>query len=288
MSGHTGFGDEMAGGEEMDDAPGNQFLAPELVMTEMAEVGAKRAGERTALEVLILSTLAGAFITIGALFSTLIATGTTNEGVKRLLEGFGFSVGFFLVILTGTLLFTEVNVEMPATLFERDWRELGARIARLWILAAVGNMIGAVVAGLAITTAETFSPGFRELLAEIVESKMRYREVGGVEGWSKAVLSGGLGNWLVGMAAFLSVMGRTIIGKYIPVFLLVTAFVASGFLHSPANMAYFALAEPEGIGPGWGAALQWSVLPAAVGNVLGAFFLVALPFWYLNRRQVDR
>jgi formate/nitrite transporter FocA (FNT family) len=123
------------------------------------------------------------------------------------------------------------------------------------------------------------------LLVEIVESKMRYREIGGVRGWGQAVLSGALGNWLVGMAAFLAVMGRTIIGKYIPVFLLVTAFVASGFLHSPANMAYFSLAEPNGLGPGWGPALGWSIAPAAVGNILGAFFLVALPFWFLNDRR---
>lgn len=62
-------------------------------------------------------------------------------------------------------------------------------------------------------------------------------------------------------------------------FLLVAAFVAAGFLHSPANMAYFALAEPDGLGPGWGPAFGWSIIPAAVGNILGAFFLVALPFW---------
>jgi formate/nitrite transporter FocA (FNT family) len=28
-----------------------------------------------------------------------------------------------------------------------------------------------------------------------------------------------------------------------------------------------------------------SIVPAAVGNILGAFFLVALPFWYLNSRR---
>jgi formate/nitrite transporter FocA (FNT family) len=257
-------------------------------MTELAEEGGQRALRRTPSEVLLLSVLAGGFITVGALFSTLIAVGAGSEGSKRLLEGFGFSVGFFLVVLTGTLLFTEVNVEMPATLFGGGWRSLGSRVARLWILAAVGNMIGAFVAGLAIMTAEQFSPGFEELLSEIVASKMRYRAVGGVEGWSRAVLSGVLGNWLVGMAAFLAVMGRTIIGKYIPIFLVVTAFVASGFLHSPANMAYFSLAWPEGIGPGWASAFGWSILPAAVGNVLGAFFLVALPFWYLSSRPDER
>jgi hypothetical protein len=120
------------GGDGGDgDFPANQFLAPELVMTEMAEVGAKRAVGRSPTEVVVLSVMAGAFITIGALFSTLIATGTENEGIKRLLEGFGFSVGFFLVVMTGTLLFTEVNVEMPATLMSRDGRTIGSRVARL-------------------------------------------------------------------------------------------------------------------------------------------------------------
>jgi formate/nitrite transporter len=275
--------DQLDGGVE--DGPANQFLAPDLVMTEMAEVGARRAMHRTPLEVLVLSMLAGGFITIGALFSTLIAAGTENEGAQRLLEGFGFSVGFFLVVLTGTLLFTEVNVEMPATLFEGDVRKIGSRVACLWGLAAVGNMLGAVLTGLAITTAEVYSPEVRELLAEIVDAKMRYRDIGGAEGWSQAVLSGVLGNWLVGMAAFIAVMGRTIIGKYIPILLVVSAFVAAGFLHSPANMAYFSLAQPDGVGPGWSAAMQWSILPAAVGNVLGAFFLVALPFWYVSRRS---
>jgi formate transporter len=109
----------------------------------------------------------------------------------------------------------------------------------------------------------------------------RAAERSGPEVLLLSTMAGGL----VGMAAFLAVMGRTIIGKYIPVLLLVCVFVASGFLHSPANMAYFALTNPDGIGPGWGAALQWGVLPAALGNVLGAFFLVALPFWYLDGRS---
>jgi formate transporter len=270
---------------QSDAPPLNQFLGPDLVMVEMAEVGAERAVRRTVPEVIVLSMLAGGFIAIGALFSTLIATGTSNEGLQRLLEGFGFSAGFFVVVLSGTLLFTEVNVEMPATLLHGDARTLAGRVGRLWVLAAVGNLAGAFVVGWAVHVAQSYSPGFEELLAEIVDAKMRYREVGGVGGWFQAVLSGVLGNWLVGMAAFLAVMGRTIIGKYIPVLLTVSAFVAAGFMHSPANMAFFSLATPEGIGPGWGPALAWSIAPAALGNILGAFFLVALPFWWVSTRR---
>ncbi|NGX31607.1 MAG: hypothetical protein K940chlam8_00983 [Chlamydiae bacterium] len=44
---------------------------------------------------LICSMTAGAFITFGALFSVLLASGINIPGYVRLLEGFGFSTGFF-------------------------------------------------------------------------------------------------------------------------------------------------------------------------------------------------
>ena len=85
------------------------------------------------------------------------------------------------------------------------------------------------------------------------------------------------------MAAFFSVMARSIIGKYVPVFLAVTLFVAANFQHSPANMGFFSLIMPTGRGPGWGAALVWNIIPAGIGNMAGGAFLVALPFWYALR-----
>jgi len=264
----------------LDDLPPSQHLPPEKVLLEMAEVGSRRASSMSTTQVLVLSILAGAFITAGALFSVLLSEGSTNPGTARLLEGFGFSTGFFLVILTGSLLFTEINVEMPATLLGGDTKALGAQVAKLWGLAAIGNMVGSFVMGWAMVEVSSFSPAFHEQLREIVAAKMRFREVGGSGGWAKAVLSGVIANWLVGIAAFLSVMGRSIIGKYIPVFLTVSLFVAGGFLHSPANMGYFSLAEHGGYGPGWGPAFGWSLAPAALGNILGAVFLVALPLWY--------
>ncbi len=267
------------------DLPTSQHLAPEVVLLEMAAIGSRRAISLSATKVLILSTMAGAFITFGALFSTLIAAGTENEGLKRLLEGFGFSVGFFLVVLSGALLFTEVNVELPATLMHQGTAATGSAILRLWVLAAIGNMIGAVVTGALINYSQDYGNTYEALLVEIVDSKMRYQGVGGTTGFFKAVVSGMIGNWLVGMAAFLATMGRTVIGKFIPVVVTVMVFVAGGFLHSPANMAYLALIEPLNVGPGWGDGLAWAIVPAAIGNVLGAFFMVALPIWLANTQR---
>ena len=121
-------------------------------------------------------------------------------------------------------------------------------------------------------------------IRDSTEGKLRYQEVGGFEGFFQAIVSGMLGNWLVGMAAFLAIMGRTVIGKFLPVFVMVTAFVSFGFLHSPANMAYFSIHGLTGEAAPWGDAFLWSILPAAIGNVFGAFFLVALPFWYAATR----
>lgn len=58
-------------------------------------------------------------------------------------------------------------------------------------------------------------------------------------------------------------MGRTVIDKFVPLFLAVSLFVGAGFQHSPANMAYFSLAAGAGLGPGCGAAVGWNIAPGS-------------------------
>jgi len=75
-----------------------------MVMDVPAEHGYARLQRLDVARVLVLAVLAGTFVTSGALFSVLLATGASSEGTVRLLEGFGFSAGFFLVILSGAAL----------------------------------------------------------------------------------------------------------------------------------------------------------------------------------------
>lgn len=274
------------GGEsEKPGVPGAQYLSAEYVLGELGAHGARRLRTLTTPRVLVLGILAGAFITIGALFSALLATGTENPGVERLLEGFGFSAGFFFVILSGAALFTEANVVMPVTALRHEPGVTAARIARFWGVALVGNAVGALLVGWAIHLAQHYPADVNALLDEIVDRKLSYRRIGGPGAWFQVVLSGVLANWLVGMAAFFATMGRTVIGKYIPVFLAVTAFVAANFQHSPANIGFFSIVEAAGRGPGWDVALGWNVVPAGIGNVIGGALLVVLPFCYETGRR---
>ena len=266
--------------------PPAQYVGAEYVLDAMGRAGVRRIRSLSAVQILVLGTIGGGFITMGALFSLLLGAGVNAPGPQRLLEGLGFSAGFFFVILSEAALFTEANVALPATLLRRDINAPGRRVARFWALAWFGNLIGAVITGLAIHAAQRYSPDVNNLLHELVSKKMSFRADGGAEGWSRLILSGMLANWLVGMAAFFAVMGRTLFGKYIPVFLAVTLFVAANLHHSPANMGYFSLIMPSGDGPGWDAALWWNIIPAGIGNIIGGSLLVVLPFWFaLQRRE---
>src|SRR5918994_3582947 len=170
--------------------PGAQYLDAEYVIDELGAHGAHRLRTLTTPKVLVLGILAGAFITTGALFSALLATGTDNPGVERLLEGFGFSAGFFFVVLSGAALFTEANVVMPATGLRNEPGITATRIARFWGLALVGNFIGALLVGYALHLAQHYPADVNALLDEIVDRKVSYREIGGGGGWFQGVLFG--------------------------------------------------------------------------------------------------
>ncbi len=264
------------------DLPPQQYVSARHVLRLMGRSGRRRVMELSALQILVLAVVAGAFITAGALFSLLLGTGVGAPGPKLLLEGLGFSSGFFFVILSDAALFTEANVVMPATLLDAG-PSIAVRVVRFWVLAFVGNLIGALAVGWFLHLVQHYPGVLARELNAVIQRKLAWRQIGGPGAWFQVVGSGVLANWLVGMAAFFSVMGRTIFGKYIPVMLAVTLFVSANLQHSPANMGYFSIGTSMGIGPGWGTALGWNIVPAAIGNLLGGTLLVALPFWYALR-----
>lgn len=261
-------------------APPNRFLDVEHVVGEMTRETIDHIQRYSIVKILVLSLLAGAFITFGALFSLLLSAGVEPLGLKLLLQGFGFSTGFFMVILSHAVLFTETNVVLPASYLNCSRSDVASGAIKFWLIAIIGNALGSFIVGGLLSFTQAYPAEVLSVLEDTIGKKMHYFSVGTASAWFKALISGIFGNWLVGMAAIFGLMGRTIIGKYIPVFLLVSLFVAANLQHSPANMGYFSLAMPLGLGPGWINAITWNLIPAAIGNVLGGTLLVALPFYY--------
>lgn len=265
----------------MEDLPPPQYVRAERVIDAMATFGRRRLEVLDPARAGVLAVLGGSFIALGALFSVVVAAGIGAGGPQRLVEGLAFSTGFFFVVLAEAVLFTEANVVLPATLLRA--RRSSLKVARFWAIAWAGNFVGTLLVGALVAAAQRYPEPALDLLREVVDAKMVYAADGTVTAWFEAVLSGVLANWMVGMAALFAMMGRTIVGKYVPVALAVTLFVAANFQHSPANMGYFSLLMAETDGPGWARALWWNIVPAGLGNIVGASVFVALPFWFVFR-----
>ena len=153
------------------------------------------------------------------------------------------------------------------------------------MIAYLGNAAGALLVGLIVGGAHLLGDAQELRLFEILGEKMELQDLG-TEGWLAVLLSGILGNWPVGMTAFLATAARTVSGKILGVLFPIIAFVAIGAQHSPANMGYFSVGLINGgSGVGWGEAIWWSIVPASLGNIIGGAVLVALVFWFTYDRH---
>jgi formate/nitrite transporter FocA (FNT family) len=89
------------------------LLPPEMARRS-EDIGVAKANS-PAMNLLLLAILAGAFISLGANFFTVVTTDTgLGYGVNRLIGGAAFSLGLFLVVVAGAELFTGNNLIVMA------------------------------------------------------------------------------------------------------------------------------------------------------------------------------
>jgi formate/nitrite transporter len=279
------------------------FLPPE--MAQKAElVGAQKA-RMDWLSLLALAVLAGAFIALGAMFATTVlagAEGVLPFGLSRLLAGAVFCLGLVLVIVGGAELFT------GNTLIVMAWAARKIRMRDMlwvWMLAYVGNLIGAVGTAVLVFLSGQYLAG-EGAVAEVILKLARDKAA---LPFDRALFLGILCNVLVCLAIWLSFGARSITDKILAVFFPVSAFVAAGFEHSVANMylipiALFVkagapeafLAQFDGNLTG-DALLSWTgflsnLIPVTIGNIIGGGVLVGAVYWFIylrpGRRSVDQ
>ncbi|MFN8388616.1 MAG: formate/nitrite transporter family protein, partial [Anaerolineales bacterium] len=97
----------------------NEIHIDALLPAEMAlraeQIGARKA-EMPAVPMFMLAGLAGAFISLGAIFATTVSAGNAGlpYGITRLLAGLVFCLGLVLVVVGGAELFTGNNLIVMA------------------------------------------------------------------------------------------------------------------------------------------------------------------------------
>ena len=111
---------------------------PAEIAVKVEEAGTSKA-VMAADRAFMLALLAGAFIGFGALFYTLVTTGSTlGFGPTRLLGGMAFSLGLILVVIGGAELFTGNNLIVMAW---ADRKITTAQLGRNWSIVYAGNSL---------------------------------------------------------------------------------------------------------------------------------------------------
>jgi formate transporter len=273
---------------------GLDSLPPPEIARKAELVGETKAA-MPAATVFALAILAGAFIALGAIFSTTVAAGGSDlpYGVARLLTGLAFTLGLILVVLAGAELFTGNNLIVMA------WASRRISTTRLlgnWALVYAGNFVGAIstAALMYLTRQYTFGDGEVGRTALVIAT-------GKVDlGFTQAVVLGAFCNALVCLAVWLTYGAHTTADKILAVVPPIAAFVAAGFEHSVANMYFIPLGLfvkgdgdwtvatsglPDLSHLTWGSFLSDNLLPVTIGNIAGGALMVGAVYWFIYLRR---
>jgi formate transporter len=282
-----------------DNAPaaftggGLDALPPADVARKAETVGVAKA-RMAAVDVFALAVLAGAFIALGAIFATTVASGGSAlpYGVVRLLTGLTFSLGLILVVVAGAELFTGNNLIVMAW---ASRRVSSVRLLGNWTIVWIGNFVGAFATAIIVYLSEQYAFGdgaVGETALSIAAAKTDL-------GFVQAIALGALCNALVCLAVWLTYGAHTTTDKVLAVIPPIAAFVAAGFEHSVANMYFISIGlliktddtfvtgidpAPDLSGLTWQGFFADNLLPVTIGNILGGAVMVGAVYWFVYLR----
>jgi formate/nitrite transporter len=260
-------------------AAGGDAYAPAEIAQRIEQMGVAKARAST-LTLLVLAVLAGAFISLGALFYTVVVTGSSlGFGLTRWVGGLSFCLGLALVVVGGAELFTGNNLLAMAWASGRvSTREL----LRNWGIVYLGNVVGClgtVVLVLWAGSAQMGGGAVGETALQIARAKAGLSLS---EGFARGMLC----NVMVCMAVWLAMGGHSVVDKLLAIVLPISGFVALGFEHSIANwffLPYGLALDAQGSVPLSGTALNLAATTA--GNIVGGTLLVAGVYWLAYLRD---
>ncbi|MDP1779803.1 MAG: formate/nitrite transporter family protein [Anaerolineales bacterium] len=283
-------------------------LLPAEMATRAEYLGVRKA-EMPVFSMLMLSVLAGAFISLGAIFATTVAAGGMSVtaadgavafstglpyGLIRLLTGLVFCLGLILVVVGGAELFTGNNLIVMAW---ASGKVSGRALLRNWVIVYAGNFFGSIATAVLMFFSKQYTFGSDAVGITALKIAIAKCQLG----YMQAIALGVLGNALVCLAVWLTYSARTTIDKIVSIIFPITAFVAAGFEHSVANMYFIPYALlVKSFDPVYMAkvgdkvsnleALTWkaffinNLIPVTIGNIIGGAVLVAAIYWIIFLR----
>jgi formate/nitrite transporter FocA (FNT family) len=209
---------------------------------------------------------AGLSISFSLLTQAVLETHLPDAPWRPLVASFGYSVGFLMVVLGRQQLFTEstITVVLPVLkdlTFENVWR-----MARLWTIVLIANLVGTLFAALFCSFAPVMPPDLFEGMREISRHLLTL-------GWFDMLFRGISSGFLI--AAMVWMMPSAETAKFAVITLMTYLIAVGGFTHIVAGSMEAYMLALAGEWEWWRMILQFMV-PVLLGNMVGGTALFAL------------
>jgi formate/nitrite transporter FocA (FNT family) len=184
---------------------------------------------------------------------------------RPLVATFGYSVGFLIVVLGRQQLFTENTLTAILPLLNKQASHDVIKVARLWIIVLLANLIGAFAFAFVIAKTSAFEPDVHQAFDALASQA-------GTHPFGVTLLRGIFAGWLIALMVWLMPGAETA-----RIWIIVAITYIVGLCHFPHVIAgateAFYLAV-NGV-RSWPEVLGGFVVPALIGNTIGGVMLVA-------------
>jgi formate-nitrite transporter family protein len=253
-------------GEENPADTGDATKPAATILRQEISVGTEQL-ERSASGLLLSAVSAGLDIGFGPLMVVAVLAIAPDEAIStRFMVAFVYAIGFVIVILGRSELFTEHTA--LAILPYLSGEASLAQVARLWGLVYAGNVAGVVAFSLLAAPLGTGLGLFGAEDAALMSGLLLDH------GWWVMFGSAVAAGWLMGLVSWLVTAARDTVGQIVIILLITGAISVLGLHHSIAGSVEVligVLAADASLG-------DWIVFLAAstLGNALGGIVFVAL------------
>lgn len=258
--------------QEIEEAEERALPRPQVVFESIRKEGELEL-ERAGSALVFSGLAAGLSMGFSLIATAMLHARLPNAPWRPLVEGFGYSTGFVIVVLGRQQLFTEntLTAVLPALVAFRA--SVWLKLARLWILVLGANLVGCALVAFVLTAAPVISPADHGAFAELAP---RVLGADPLTNFWRAIFAG----WLVALMVWLLPASD---GATKPVIIVALTYLIaiSGFPHIIAGSVetfyalFGGLATPGG-------AIGIFFVPTLCGNIIGGVLLVSL----LNFGQV--
>lgn len=210
----------------------------------------------------------GAGLSMGFSFLTMaiLRGGLPETNWTKLVAGFGYTIGFLIVVLGRQQLFTESTLTAILPLLTRRDTKTTFQVGRLWTIVLVGNLVGTFVFAWLISHDALFDPEITKALKTIAEEAVKDSF------WPmliKAILAG----WLIALMVWLIPGAGP--SRLLLILILTYVVAIAHFSHIIAGSVEAAYDVFVG-SLGFGEYFTRFMIPTLIGNTIGGVSLVAI------------